>query len=120
MLCFKASHQLRRLLEDTECDMIRAVQRRVGGELTLVASEQARQEMGLPTGTREGWGTREVKGECKIHQSVFFSPGVWTELWRKASQKYTLAPERPQLVETFIQELMGGSEESGGQVSKKS
>lgn len=34
--------------------MIREVQRRVSGELTLVASEQARQEMGLPTGS---WGT---------------------------------------------------------------
>lgn len=45
---------------------------------------------------------------------------MWTELWRKASLKYTLAPEQPQVVETFIQELMEGAEESGGQVSKKS
>lgn len=44
---------------------------------------------------------------------------MWTELWRKASLKHTLAPERPQVVETFIQELMEGAEESGGQVSKK-
>lgn len=116
--------QLRRLLEDTECDMIRAVQRRISGELTLVASEHARQEMGLPTGTREGWGAWEAMAEHKIQQCVcfvlFFSPGVWTELWRRAPLKYTLAPERPQVVEMFIQELIGGAEESGGQVSKES
>lgn len=43
--------QLLRLLESTECDMIRAVQRRITRELTLVISERARQDTGLPTGT---------------------------------------------------------------------
>lgn len=51
-------------------------------------------------------------------KGLFFL-GLWTELWGRASLKYMLTPERPQLVETFIMELMEGAEESGGQVSKK-
>lgn len=42
--------QLHTLLESTECDMIREVQRRITGELTLVVSERARQNTRLPTG----------------------------------------------------------------------
>ncbi|KAF7666918.1 hypothetical protein LDENG_00087360 [Lucifuga dentata] len=83
--------QLHRLLESTECDMIRAVQRRINGDLTLVIAEGTRQDMGLPT-----------------------------DLWKKAPLKHTLSPERPQIVETFIQQLMEGVEEekeSEGKVS---
>uniref|UniRef100_A0A674BR80 Coiled-coil domain containing 162 n=1 Tax=Salmo trutta TaxID=8032 RepID=A0A674BR80_SALTR len=69
--------QLLRLLESTECDMIRAVQRRITRELTLVISERARQDTGLPT-----------------------------ELWKQGSMKHSLSPERPQLVECFTQQLM--------------
>uniref|UniRef100_A0A8C7CRC1 Uncharacterized protein n=1 Tax=Oncorhynchus kisutch TaxID=8019 RepID=A0A8C7CRC1_ONCKI len=69
--------QLLRLLESTECDMIRAVQRRITRELTLVISERARQDTGLPT-----------------------------ELWKQGPMKHSLSPERPQLVERFTQQLM--------------
>ncbi|XP_059209493.1 coiled-coil domain-containing protein 162-like [Centropristis striata] len=79
--------QLHKLLESTECDMIRAVQRRITRELTLVVSERTRQDTRLPT-----------------------------ELWKKAPLKYSLSPERPQIVETFIQQLMDGAEEAEGQL----
>ncbi|XP_049452775.1 uncharacterized protein si:ch73-242m19.1 isoform X1 [Epinephelus fuscoguttatus] len=79
--------QLHKLLESTECDMIRAVQRRINRELTLVVSERSRQDTGLPT-----------------------------ELWKKAPLKYSVSPERPQIVETFIQQLMEGAEEAEGQL----
>nr|XP_046268697.1 uncharacterized protein si:ch73-242m19.1 isoform X2 [Scatophagus argus] len=78
--------QLHKLLESTECDMIRAVQRRVDKELTLVLSERTRQDTGLPT-----------------------------ELWKKAPLKHSLSPERPQVVEAFVQQLMEGAEEAEGQ-----
>eukprot|EP00064_Thunnus_orientalis_P010332 superscaffoldBa00001395_g10358 len=79
--------QLHRLLESTECDMIRAVQRRISRDLTLVVSERTRQDTGLPT-----------------------------ELWKKSAVKYSLSPERPQIVESFIQQLMEGAEEAEGQL----
>lgn len=47
-----ALSQLHSLLESTECDMIRAVQRRINTELALVLSERSRQDTGLPTGTQ--------------------------------------------------------------------
>ncbi|XP_045918386.1 uncharacterized protein si:ch73-242m19.1 isoform X3 [Micropterus dolomieu] len=80
--------QLQSLLESTECDMIRAVQRKTNRELTLVVSERTRQDSGLPT-----------------------------ELWKKVPLKYSLSPERPQIVETFIQQLMEGAEEAEGQLT---
>uniref|UniRef100_A0A3Q3K4T7 Coiled-coil domain-containing protein 162-like n=1 Tax=Monopterus albus TaxID=43700 RepID=A0A3Q3K4T7_MONAL len=79
--------QLHKLLESTECDMIRMVQRRINRELTLVVSERTRQDTHLPT-----------------------------ELWKKVPLKYSLSPERPQIVETFIQQLMDGVEEAEGQL----
>ncbi|XP_073339210.1 uncharacterized protein [Pagrus major] len=79
--------QLHKLLESCECDMIRATQRRINTELTLVVSERTRQDTGLPT-----------------------------DLWKKAPLKYSLSPERPQIVETFIQQLMEGAEEAEGQL----
>eukprot|EP00063_Salmo_salar_P077648 XP_014052483.1 PREDICTED: transmembrane protein FLJ37396 isoform X3 [Salmo salar] len=75
--------QLLRLLESTECDMIRAVQRRITRELTLVISERARQDTGLPT-----------------------------ELWKQGPMKHSLSPERPQLVECFTQQLMECAEQT--------
>lgn len=39
-----------------------------------------------------------------------------SDLWRKAPLKYSLSPERPQIVETFIQQLMEEAEEAEGQV----
>ncbi|CAK6966026.1 uncharacterized protein si:ch73-242m19.1 [Scomber scombrus] len=79
--------QLHRLLESTECDMIRAVQRRISREMTLVVSERTRQDTGLPT-----------------------------ELWKKSPVKFSVSPERPQIVELFIQQLMEGAEEAEGQL----
>ncbi|XP_051252376.1 uncharacterized protein si:ch73-242m19.1 isoform X2 [Dicentrarchus labrax] len=81
------ARQLHKLLESTECDMIREVQRKINRELTLVVSERTRQDTGLPT-----------------------------ELWKKAPLKYSLSPERPQIVEMFIQQLMEGSEDAEGQL----
>ncbi|XP_033180902.1 uncharacterized protein LOC113127098 isoform X2 [Mastacembelus armatus] len=79
--------QLHKLLEITECDMIRAVLGRINRELTLVVSERTRQDTCLPT-----------------------------ELWKKTPLKYSLSPERPQIVETFIQQLMEEAEEAEGQL----
>ncbi|XP_053192243.1 uncharacterized protein si:ch73-242m19.1 [Scomber japonicus] len=79
--------QLHRLLESTECDMIRAVQRRISREMTLVVSERTRQDTGLPT-----------------------------ELWKKSPVKFSVSPERPLIVESFIQQLMEGAEEAEGQL----
>nr|XP_019953455.1 PREDICTED: transmembrane protein FLJ37396 [Paralichthys olivaceus] len=79
--------QLHTLLEITECDMIRSVQRRVHRELTLVLSERTRQDPCLPT-----------------------------ELWKKASLKHSVSPERPQIVEAFVEQLMEGAEQVDGQL----
>uniref|UniRef100_A0A671N482 Uncharacterized protein n=1 Tax=Sinocyclocheilus anshuiensis TaxID=1608454 RepID=A0A671N482_9TELE len=43
--------QLLRLLEITECDMIRALQKRINSEMTLVMSERSRHDARLPAGT---------------------------------------------------------------------
>ncbi|KAI4884589.1 hypothetical protein NFI96_034543 [Prochilodus magdalenae] len=83
----KTWQQLLRLLESTECDMIRAVQRKISREMTLVMSERARHDTALPT-----------------------------ELWKQAPMKHCLSLERPQIVENFIQHLMDGGQETGGQM----
>ncbi|KAI1895743.1 hypothetical protein AGOR_G00109630 [Albula goreensis] len=82
------AQQLHRLLESAESDMILAVQRRMARELTMVISERARQDTGLPT-----------------------------ELWKRGSMQHIFSPERPQIVEDFIQQLMEGGEEADGRVS---
>ncbi|XP_056624604.1 uncharacterized protein si:ch73-242m19.1 isoform X2 [Triplophysa dalaica] len=80
--------QLLRLLEVTECDMIRALQRRINTQTTLVMSERSRHDTMLPT-----------------------------ELWKKASMEHSFSLERPQIVENFMQQLMNGDEEeTDGQV----
>ncbi|KAM6968645.1 coiled-coil domain-containing protein 162 [Tautogolabrus adspersus] len=79
--------QLHKLLESAECDMIRAVQRRISRETTLVISERTRHHTRLPT-----------------------------DLWKTSSVKYSFSSERPQMVETFIQQLMEGAEEAEGQL----
>ncbi|XP_053290812.1 coiled-coil domain-containing protein 162 [Pleuronectes platessa] len=80
--------QLHTLLEITECDMIRAVQRRLHRELTLVLSERTRQDTCLPT-----------------------------ELWKKGSLKHSVSAERPQVVEAFVEQLMEGAEQLEGQLT---
>ncbi|XP_025756859.1 uncharacterized protein si:ch73-242m19.1 isoform X3 [Oreochromis niloticus] len=79
--------QLHLLMESTECDMIRAVQRKTSRELTLVLSEKTQQDNRLPT-----------------------------KLWKRSQMKYSLSPEQPQMVETFIQQLMQGAEQSEGEL----
>ncbi|KAJ8399407.1 hypothetical protein AAFF_G00411190 [Aldrovandia affinis] len=79
--------QLHRLLESAESDMIMMVERRIARELTLVISERARQDTGLPT-----------------------------ELWKRGSVQHTFSPERPVIMENFIQQLMEGGEEEEGRV----
>ncbi|KAJ8353263.1 hypothetical protein SKAU_G00208300 [Synaphobranchus kaupii] len=82
------AQQLHRLLECTEGDMIMAMQRRMARELNLVISERARQDTGLPT-----------------------------ELWKRCSMQHIFSPERPQIMENFIQQLMEGGEETEGTVT---
>ncbi|XP_035285832.1 uncharacterized protein si:ch73-242m19.1 isoform X1 [Anguilla anguilla] len=82
------AQQLHRLLESTEEDMIMATQRRIARELNLVIAERARQDTGLPT-----------------------------ELWKRGSMQHIFSPERPLIVENFIQQLMEGAEETGGRVT---
>ncbi|XP_073725281.1 uncharacterized protein [Misgurnus anguillicaudatus] len=80
--------QLLRLLEITECHMIKAVQNRITTEMTRVMSERARHDTALPT-----------------------------DLWKKASMEHSFSLERPQIVENFVQKLMSGDvEETDGQV----
>ncbi|XP_008289483.1 coiled-coil domain-containing protein 162 [Stegastes partitus] len=79
--------QLHLLLEASECDMIRAVQKKIHRETTLVLSEKTRQDARLPT-----------------------------ELWKKTPLKHSLSPERPQMVETFVQQLMNGAEQEDGEL----
>uniref|UniRef100_A0A3Q0RLX4 Coiled-coil domain containing 162 n=1 Tax=Amphilophus citrinellus TaxID=61819 RepID=A0A3Q0RLX4_AMPCI len=81
--------QLHLLMESTECDMIRALQKKISRELTLVLSERTQPDNQLPT-----------------------------ELWKRSQMKYSLSPERPQMVETFIQRLMQGAEQADGEVSR--
>uniref|UniRef100_A0A3B5B6N4 Coiled-coil domain containing 162 n=1 Tax=Stegastes partitus TaxID=144197 RepID=A0A3B5B6N4_9TELE len=76
--------QLHLLLEASECDMIRAVQKKIHRETTLVLSEKTRQDARLPTGTKK--------------------------------QEVNLSPERPQMVETFVQQLMNGAEQEDGEL----
>ncbi|XP_051725343.1 uncharacterized protein si:ch73-242m19.1 isoform X1 [Ctenopharyngodon idella] len=72
--------QLLRLLEITECDMIRALQKRINSEMTLVMSERSRHDTGLPA-----------------------------ELWKRPSMKHSVSLERSQIVEDFIQRLMNSA-----------
>ncbi|KAL1257483.1 hypothetical protein QQF64_010727 [Cirrhinus molitorella] len=81
--------QLLRLLEITECDMIRALQKRINSEMTLAMSERSRHDARLPA-----------------------------ELWKRPLMKHSVSLERPQIVEDFIQRLMNGAEyETDGQVT---
>ncbi|XP_052476177.1 uncharacterized protein si:ch73-242m19.1 [Carassius gibelio] len=73
--------QLLRLLEITECEMIRALQKRINSETTLVMSERSRHDAQLPA-----------------------------ELWKRPSMKHSVSLERPQIVEEFIQRLLEGVE----------
>ncbi|KAL2098870.1 hypothetical protein ACEWY4_005350 [Coilia grayii] len=80
--------QLLRLLESTECDMIKTVQWKMGKEMTLLLSERARQDTALPT-----------------------------DVWKRGSMKHCPTPERPLVVENFVHQLLSGGQISGGQVS---
>ncbi|XP_048829785.1 uncharacterized protein si:ch73-242m19.1 [Brienomyrus brachyistius] len=82
------TQQLGRLLECAECDLIAAAQSRIRRELTLVISERAHLSGGLPT-----------------------------ELWKRPSMKQCFSPERPQIVENFMQQLMDGCEETEGKLT---
>ncbi|XP_019375660.1 PREDICTED: transmembrane protein FLJ37396 isoform X2 [Gavialis gangeticus] len=75
--------QLQKLLESLEIHMIHDVQRKINQEMTLVTSERAREESGLPT-----------------------------ELWKHRVMQENFSVIRPQIVETFVQRLMENSQES--------
>ncbi|XP_053568079.1 coiled-coil domain-containing protein 162-like [Bombina bombina] len=80
--------QLEKLLESFEGHMIYEVQKKVARELTLVISERAREERGLPT-----------------------------ELWKQPVMKESYSPVRPQIVEKFVQSLMSENMESASEMT---
>ncbi|CAH2252244.1 Hypothetical predicted protein [Pelobates cultripes] len=80
--------QLQKLLENFESHMIREVQKKIGKEITMVISERAREERGLPT-----------------------------ELWKQPVMKENFSPVRPQIVEHFVQKLMSEQQDSNSQVT---
>ncbi|MBN3311102.1 CC162 protein, partial [Amia calva] len=77
------TRQLHKLLESLESEMISEVQKKITKELTMVISERARQDTRLPT-----------------------------ELWKHPGMKQSFAPERPEIVENFVQQLMWNCEET--------
>ncbi|RXM28684.1 Coiled-coil domain-containing protein 162 [Acipenser ruthenus] len=77
------THQLHKLLESLEGHMIHAVQKKILKELTLVISERARQDTGLPA-----------------------------ELWKHPVMKESFSAVRPQIVESFLQTLLERCEEN--------
>ncbi|XP_042565686.1 uncharacterized protein si:ch73-242m19.1 isoform X2 [Clupea harengus] len=83
--------ELLRLLESTECDMMKAVQWKMAKEMTLLLSERARQDTALPT-----------------------------DVWKPGSMKHCPTPERPLIVENFVHQLLSGAQDSEGQVSLSS
>lgn len=93
--------------------MIRAVQRKINREMTLVLSERTRGDTGLPTGTQKHNIYLKALINTELTITIFC---VGSELWKKAPLKYSLSPERPQMVETFIQQLMEEAEGAEGQV----
>uniref|UniRef100_A0A8C5QPJ6 DUF4549 domain-containing protein n=1 Tax=Leptobrachium leishanense TaxID=445787 RepID=A0A8C5QPJ6_9ANUR len=80
--------QLQKILESFECHMIRKVQKKIGKEITLVISERARMEQGLPT-----------------------------ELWKQPVMKENVSPVRPQIIERFVQRLMNEQQDSMSEVT---
>ncbi|XP_043924848.1 uncharacterized protein LOC122799665 [Protopterus annectens] len=84
------SRQLQKILESLECHMITEVQKKVTKEMTLVISERARQDSGLPT-----------------------------ELWKHAVMKENFSAVRPQIVENVVQKLMEQSHDTGDEVCFK-
>ncbi|XP_069830917.1 uncharacterized protein [Dendropsophus ebraccatus] len=70
-------HQLQKIMESFESDMIHDVRRKITKQLALVISERAREGRGVPT-----------------------------ELWKKPGMKENFSPGRPQIVEKFVQLLM--------------
>ncbi|XP_064412378.1 coiled-coil domain-containing protein 162 [Latimeria chalumnae] len=71
------TQQLHRILESFESHMICEMQRKVAKEMTLVISERAREDTGLPT-----------------------------ELWKHPVMKENFSSVRPQIIENFVQKLM--------------
>ncbi|KAM4694292.1 uncharacterized protein O3C94_004746 [Discoglossus pictus] len=80
--------QLEKILENFESHMILEVQKKVAKEMTLVISERAREESGLPT-----------------------------ELWKQPFMKENFSPLRPQIVENFVQSLMKENHENDSKVT---
>ncbi|XP_041105837.1 uncharacterized protein si:ch73-242m19.1 [Polyodon spathula] len=82
------THQLHKLMESLEGHMIHAVQKKITKELTLVISERARQDTGLPA-----------------------------ELWKHPVMKESFSAVRPQIVESFVQTLLGRCEENKDKIT---
>ncbi|XP_072266302.1 coiled-coil domain-containing protein 162-like [Pyxicephalus adspersus] len=80
--------QLQKIMESFECDMILDVQKKIAKEMTFVISERAREGRGLPT-----------------------------ELWKKPAIKENFFPDRPQIVEEFVQQLMSEHQDMSTEVS---
>ncbi|NXU23819.1 CC162 protein, partial [Thalassarche chlororhynchos] len=83
-------YQLQKLPESLEIHMIHDVQKKINQEMTLVASERARQESSLPS-----------------------------ELWKHRVMQENFSGVQPQMVETFVQRLMENYQESDTGVTFK-
>ncbi|MEE6522398.1 hypothetical protein FKM82_020925 [Ascaphus truei] len=83
------TRQLQKLLEFFESHMIHEVQKKIAKEMTLVISERAREERGLPT-----------------------------ELWKQPVMKENFSPVRPQIVEKYVQKLMSKHQDSNTEVER--
>ncbi|XP_018419238.1 PREDICTED: coiled-coil domain-containing protein 162-like [Nanorana parkeri] len=80
--------QLQKIIESFESDMILDVQKKIAKEMTLVISERTREGRGLPT-----------------------------DLWKKPAIKENFFPDRPQIVEEFVQQLKSEHHDNSTEVS---
>lgn len=79
--------QLQKIMESFESDMILDVQKKIAKEITLVVSERTREGRGLPT-----------------------------DLWKKPAIKENFFPDRPEIVEEFVQQLMSEHQDNPTEV----
>ncbi|XP_069092706.1 uncharacterized protein [Pleurodeles waltl] len=82
------SRQLQRILEGLEIHMIHEVQKKINKEITMVISERAREDRGLPT-----------------------------ELWKHPVMKENFSATRPHILEQFVQRLMENCQDSDTEIT---
>ncbi|XP_078503868.1 uncharacterized protein LOC144762518 [Lissotriton helveticus] len=82
------TRQLQRILEGLEIHMIHEVLKKVNKEITMVISERAREDRGLPT-----------------------------ELWKHPVMKENFSATRPHILEDFVQRLMVSCQDTDAEVT---